>query len=202
MSNGHAPISTESAATRPGRVVGAVLVVGGGIGGIQTSLDLAESGFKAYLVESSPSIGGVMSQLDKTFPTNDCAMCIVSPKLVECGRHLNIDIMTCTEVAEVSGEAGDFRVAVDQRARYIDVDRCTGCAVCARSCPVSAVDTFNQGLSERTAAYIDYPQAVPLAYSIDQDKCIGCGLCANLCLADAVRYDDQPQRPIYSTLHF
>ena len=194
MSNAQAPVFTESAATRPGRVVGAVMVIGGGIGGIQTSLDLADSGFKVYLVESSPSIGGVMSQLDKTFPTNDCSMCIVSPKLVECGRHLNIDIMTCAEVAEVSGEAGNFRVGVDQRARYIDVDRCTGCAVCARSCPVSAVDTFNQGLGERTAAYINYPQAVPLAYSIDPDKCIGCGLCANLCLADAVRYDDQPKR--------
>ena len=133
MSNGQGPISTESAVTRPGRVVGAVLVVGGGIGGIQTSLDLADSGFKVYLAESSPSIGGVMSQLDKTFPTNDCSMCIVSPKLVECGRHLNIDIMTCAEVADVSGEAGNFRVGLDQRARYIDVDRCTGCAVCARS---------------------------------------------------------------------
>jgi heterodisulfide reductase subunit A len=188
------PASTaRSEQDRAGRVVGAVMVVGGGIGGIQTSLDLAESGFKVYLVESSPSIGGVMSQLDKTFPTNDCSMCIVSPKLVECGRHLNIDILTCAEVAQVSGEAGSFTVAVEQRARYIDVDRCTGCAVCARSCPVSAVDTFNQGLSQRTAAYIRYPQAVPLAYAIDQEKCIGCGLCANLCLADAVRYDDRPQ---------
>jgi heterodisulfide reductase subunit A len=191
---GSAGSAAASSIPRSGRVVGAVMVVGGGIGGIQTSLDLAESGFKVYLVESSPSIGGVMSQLDKTFPTNDCAMCIVSPKLVECGRHLNIDIMTCAEIAQVSGEAGNFSVQVDQRARYIDVDRCTGCAVCARSCPVSAVDTFNQGLSQRTAAYIRYPQAVPLAYAIDQEKCIGCGLCANLCLADAVRYDDQPRR--------
>jgi heterodisulfide reductase subunit A len=169
------------------------MVVGGGIGGIQASLDLADSGFKVYLVESSPTIGGVMSQLDKTFPTNDCSMCIVSPKLVQCGRHLNIEVITCAQVAAVSGQAGNFTVQVDQQPRYIDVDRCTGCGVCARSCPVGAVDTFNEGLGQRTAAYIRYPQAVPLAYAIDREACIGCGLCHNYCLADAIRYDDQPQ---------
>jgi heterodisulfide reductase subunit A len=190
MNNGHAAVQSGSKAQQ---MVGAVMVVGGGIGGIQASLDLAESGFKVYLVEYSPTIGGVMAQLDKTFPTNDCSMCIVSPKLVECGRHLNIDIMTCAEVASVSGEAGNFAVEVAQRPRYIDADRCTGCGVCARLCPVSAVDTFNEGLSQRAATYIRYPQAVPLAYAIDREECIGCGLCENLCLADAVRYDDRPQ---------
>jgi len=172
---------------------GSVMVVGGGIGGIQASLDLAESGFKVYLVESSPTIGGAMSQLDKTFPTNDCSMCILSPKLVECGRHLNIEVMTCAQVAGVSGQVGNFTVRVEQRPRYIDLERCTGCGVCARSCPVSAVDAFNEGLSQRAAVYIQYPQAVPLAFAIDREKCIGCGLCENLCLADAVRYDDQQQ---------
>jgi heterodisulfide reductase subunit A len=190
MNNEHAAVQSESKAEQ---MIGAVMVVGGGIGGIQASLDLAESGFKVYLVEYSPTIGGVMAQLDKTFPTNDCSMCIVSPKLVECGRHLNIDIMTCAEVASVSGEAGNFAVEVAQRPRYIDADRCTGCGVCARLCPVSAVDTFNEGLSQRAATYIRYPQAVPLAYAIDREECIGCGLCENLCLADAVRYDDRPQ---------
>ncbi len=176
---------------RADEVIGAVMVVGGGIGGIQASLDLAESGFKVYLVEASPTIGGVMAQLDKTFPTNDCSMCIVSPKLVEAGRHLNIDVMTCAEVAEVKGELGNFAVRVQQHPRYIDVERCTGCGVCARSCPVSAVDTFNEGLGQRAAVYIRYPQAVPLAFAIDRERCIGCGLCENLCLADAVRYQDE-----------
>jgi heterodisulfide reductase subunit A len=174
-------------------MVGAVLVVGGGIGGIQASLDLAESGYKVYLVESSPTIGGVMAQLDKTFPTNDCSMCIVSPKLVETARHLNIDILTCAEVTGLSGDEGNFTAAVTRRARFIDVERCTGCGVCARACPVRALDSFNEGLSQRSAAYLRYPQAVPLAYAIDKEKCVGCGLCANVCLADAVRYDEQPE---------
>jgi heterodisulfide reductase subunit A len=190
MDNEHTADKSEPKAED---VIGAVMVVGGGIGGIQASLDLAESGFKVYLVECSSTIGGVMAQLDKTFPTNDCSMCIVSPKLVECGRHLNIDIMTCAQVAGVSGQAGNFGVQVEQRPRYIDVERCTGCGVCARLCPVSAVDTFNEGLSQRAATYIRYPQAVPLAFAIDREECIGCGLCENLCLADAVRYDDCPQ---------
>ena len=173
--------------------VGAVLVVGGGIGGIQAALDLADSGYKVYLVESSPSIGGTMSQLDKTFPTNDCSMCILSPKLVQCGRHRNTEVMTLATVTGLAGEVGDFTVQVQQQPRYIDTERCTGCGVCARLCPVSAVDSYNQGLSQRAATYIRYPQAVPLAYAIDRDKCIGCGLCQNLCLANAVRYDDEPR---------
>ncbi|MDH5688246.1 MAG: CoB--CoM heterodisulfide reductase iron-sulfur subunit A family protein [Candidatus Bathyarchaeota archaeon] len=171
--------------------VGSVLVVGAGIGGIQAALDLAESGFKVYAVDNSSAIGGVMAQLDKTFPTNDCSMCILSPKLVECGRHLNIEVLTCSEVTDISGKTGNFNVSVRQRPRYVDVEKCTGCGVCAEFCPVDATDAFNKGLSERTAIHINYPQAVPLVYTIDRERCIGCGLCKNVCLADAIDYSDQ-----------
>ncbi len=171
--------------------VGSVLVVGGGIGGIQAALDLADSGFKVYMVDNSSAIGGVMAQLDKTFPTNDCSMCILSPKLVECGRHLNIEILTCSEVTEVSGEVGNFNVSVRQRPRYVDIEKCTGCGLCAEFCPVDAIDAFNKGLSDRAAIHINYPQAVPLVYMIDREECVGCGLCKNVCLADAINYSDQ-----------
>ena len=117
--------------------VGSVLVVGAGIAGIQSSLDLANSGFKVYLLEQTPAIGGTMAQLDKTFPTNDCAMCIVSPKLVDCGRHPNIEIITNAELGKVVGEAGNFKVEVKKNPRYVDEDKCTGCAACTQNCPVS-----------------------------------------------------------------
>ncbi|NLE99429.1 MAG: FAD-dependent oxidoreductase, partial [Anaerolineales bacterium] len=148
--------------------VGAVLVVGAGIGGIQASLDLAEAGIKVYLLDSSPAIGGVMAQLDKTFPTNDCAMCILSPKLVECGRHLNIEVMTYAELDSLEGEPGHFVARVRQKPRYVLVDECTGCGDCATACPVVQPDVFNIGMSERRAAYKLYPQAIPNAYVIEK----------------------------------
>lgn len=116
--------------------VGAVMVIGGGIAGIQASLDLADSGFKVYLVESSPAIGGNMARLDKTFPTNDCSMCILSPKLVEAARHRNIDLLTLSDVKKVSGHAGDFSVSVTEKARYVDIEKCTGCGLCLENCPI------------------------------------------------------------------
>lgn len=170
------------------------MVVGGGIGGVQASLDLAESGFKVYLVESAPTIGGVMAKLDKTFPTNDCSMCILAPKLVECGRHLNVDILTCARIEKVEGEPGNFDVTLSLSPRYIDAEKCTGCGVCPRYCPVGAVDIYNEGLVRRRAVYIDYPQAVPLVYAIDKEKCIGCGLCQNVCRPKAVRFDDKKKK--------
>src|SRR4030042_5181485 len=129
---------------------GAVMMVGGGVAGIQASLDLAKSGFLVHMVESKPAIGGVMAQLDKTFPTNDCSMCIISPKLVECGRHLNIEIHTLTEVKGVSGEPGNLTVTLAQEPRYVDPAKCTGCGDCANVCPVPMPDEVNQGLAAWT----------------------------------------------------
>jgi heterodisulfide reductase subunit A-like polyferredoxin len=148
--------------------VGAVMVVGGGIAGMQSALDLADQGFKVYLVETQSAIGGKMAQLDKTFPTNDCAMCAISPKLVETGRHPNIQVMTNTEVLDVKGQAGDFTVRLQHQPRYIITDRCIACGDCAKVCPVIVPNSFNEGLSPRRAAYKLYPQAVPNAYAIDK----------------------------------
>ena len=174
-----------------GKKVGAVLVVGGGVAGIQASLDLADSGFRVYLIDKGPSIGGVMAQLDKTFPTNDCSMCILSPKLVATGRHPNITILTNAEVAGLEGEAGNFEVKLRRKSRYIIDDRCNGCGICAQKCPVETLDAFNEKLGKRSAIYVKYPQAVPLKYMIDREKCIGCGTCEEICKAKAIQYDQE-----------
>ncbi|MDY6964623.1 MAG: CoB--CoM heterodisulfide reductase iron-sulfur subunit A family protein [Halobacteriota archaeon] len=169
--------------------IGAVLVVGGGIAGMQASLDLAESGFKVYLLEKSPGVGGTMAQLDKTFPTNDCSMCILSPKLVAVGSHQNIDILANAEIEGVGGEAGNFKVAVKIRPRHVNLEKCTGCGVCVQRCPVEAINEYEEGMALRSAVYIKYPQMVPLVATIDRDKCLGCGLCQELCVADAIEYN-------------
>ena len=179
---------------------GSVMVVGGGIGGMQAALDLADSGFYVYLVEKSSSIGGRMAQLDKTFPTNDCSMCIMSPKLVECGRHLNIEIMTLSEIESITGEEGNFHVRLIQHPRYVDVDKCIACGTCGEKCPRKVADEYNTGLINRKAAYISYPQAVPLKYLIDKEHCIyfekgKCRACEKFCPADAVDFD-QKEREI------
>jgi heterodisulfide reductase subunit A len=176
--------------------IGAVMVVGAGIAGIQASLDLAESGYYVYLVERSPAIGGGMSQLDKTFPTNDCSMCILSPKLVECGRHLNIELLTLSEVRSVSGEEGNFEVGITQYPRYVDMDKCIACGLCAEKCPKKADDEYNVGLAKRKAAYLRYAQAVPLKYALDAENCIyfskgKCKACEKFCPAGAINFEDQ-----------
>ena len=171
--------------------IGAVLVVGGGVAGIQASLDLADSGFRVYLIDQGPSIGGVMAQLDKTFPTNDCSMCILSPKLVATGRHPNITILTNAQVTGLKGKAGNFEVKLRKKSRYIIEDKCNGCGVCAQKCPIEVVDMYNEGLGKRSAIYVDYPQAVPLKFMIDREKCIGCGTCYEICKANAIQYDQE-----------
>ena len=158
--------------------VGAVMVVGSGIAGIQSSLDLANSGMKVYLVENDISIGGVMAQLDKTFPTNDCSACILSPKLVEVGRHPNVEILTNRTVKSVDGEAGRFEVTLKKAPRFVDISKCTGCGDCANVCPVTVSNAFNEGLDERKAIYRNFPQAIPSAFAIEK---IGTAPCKAAC---------------------
>ena len=158
----------------PKNVVGSVMVVGGGIAGIQASLDLADSGYLVHMVEGKSAIGGVMAQLDKTFPTNDCSMCIISPKLVEAGRHLNIDLHTLSQVVAVEGEAGNFKVTLRQAPRYVDLKKCTACGECAKACPIETPNLFDEGLRERKAAYKLYPQGMPSAYAIEKRTTAPC----------------------------
>ncbi len=151
-----------------GRSIGAALVVGGGIAGVQAALDMANAGVRVYLVERSPAIGGKMAQLDKTFPTNDCAMCISSPRLVEAGRHPNIELLTNAELIRLEGREGHFVATVRLHPRYVDLDKCTACDDCAQVCPVSLPNEFNQGLDTRAAIYRPYAQAVPNKYVISK----------------------------------
>jgi heterodisulfide reductase subunit A len=174
------------------------MVIGGGIAGIQASLDLAGMGVETYLVERAPSIGGRMAQLDKTFPTNDCAMCILSPKLVEVGSHPNIHIIANAEVQRVEGEAGDFRVSVLKKARYVDEARCTGCGVCMSKCPVRIPDEYNKGLSKTKCIRIPFPQAVPAVPLIDRENCLffkrgRCKLCEKNCEEKVIDYEQKDE---------
>jgi len=182
--------------------VGAVLVVGGGIGGVQSALDLADSGYKVYLVDRAPAIGGIMAMLDKTFPTNDCSMCILSPKLVAAGRHKDIELMTLTEVLGVEGEPGAFKVRLKRHARSVDLSKCTGCGDCLTKCPVKDLpNEFEGGLSKRRAIYRLYAQAVPNAPTIDRAHCMKfqkakCGACQKTCKAGAIDYSQQDEEVV------
>ncbi len=155
---------------------GAVMVVGGGISGMQSALDLADSGFKVYLVDEATSIGGRMSQLDKTFPTNDCSMCMISPKLIEVGKHNNIELITNARVETVQGEEGNFQVKVLKRPRYVDENKCSGCGDCVEACPVIMQNEFEEGLNTRKAIYKRYPQAIPGSMAISKTNRPPCKL--------------------------
>jgi heterodisulfide reductase subunit A len=178
--------------------VGAVMVVGGGVGGVQASLDLAESGYKVYLIESSPAIGGVMASLDKTFPTNDCSLCILSPKLVECGRHQNIKIYSYSDVLAVEGEPGNFDVTIKKRARSVDEKACVGCGECFAKCPTKVPSDFEGRLANRKAIYVLYAQAIPNVPVIDKEKCLyytkgKCKVCEKFCKAKAIRFGQEDE---------
>jgi len=172
-----------------------IMVIGAGISGIEASLTLAEQGYHVILVEKSPSIGGRMAQLDKTFPTLDCSICILAPKMVEASRHPNIELLTYSEVKEVSGEAGDFNVKILKKSTYVDWDKCTGCGACMEKCPMKKIPSeFEEELGNRTAIYIPFPQAVPRKAVIDSERCLfltknACRLCEKECEAGAINFE-------------
>ena len=163
-----------------------VVVVGGGVAGIQAAMDLANHGVHVYIVEREPSIGGHMAMLDKTFPTNDCSMCILSPKMAEVSRHKNITILTLAEVEKIEGTAGNFTVTVTKYPRYVNEADCTGCGECIEVCPVEVYNKFDAGLGVRKAIYKPHAQAVPNLVVRDAFHCIDCGLCYDECGKNAV----------------
>jgi len=181
------------------KVTKRALVIGGGIAGIQTAIDIADAGYKVDIVEKTPSIGGRMSQLDKTFPTLDCSACILTPKMVEAASHENITIHTYSEVEKVSGFVGNFTVDIRKKARYVDMDKCTGCGVCQEKCPSKKpLNEFNRGLNTRTAIYTPFAQAIPNVPVIDADNCIKlktgkCGICEKFCQVGAIDYNQKDE---------
>lgn len=181
------------------RVVKRALVIGGGIAGIQTALDIADAGYEVDIVEKSPSLGGRMSQLDKTFPTLDCSACILTPKMVEAASHPRIQVFTYSQVEKVSGFVGDFKVNIRKKARSVNMSKCTGCGVCSEKCPSKRTPSeFNRGLSTRSAIYTPFAQAVPNVPVIDREHCIKfqtgkCGICQKVCTTGAVDYEQQDE---------
>ena len=172
------------------KVEPATLVVGAGIAGINAALDLANSGYKVYLVEKSPTVGGHMAQLDKTFPTMDCSSCITTPKMSEVARNPNIELMTYSEVVALDGYVGNFQARIEKYPHYIDQEVCTGCGHCVDICPIECANEFELGMKPRKAIYISFPQAVPGEYTIDMNHCIRCGICKEACPTNAVHYND------------
>jgi heterodisulfide reductase subunit A len=177
-----------------------ILVVGGGIAGIQASLDLADAGFQVYLLEKMPSIGGRMAQLDKTFPTLDCSACILTPKMVDVAKHPKIKLLTNSKVKDVKGFVGNYKVSIAKMPRYVDEEKCVGCELCTKACPVKVPDEFNEGLSEARAIYVYSPHAVPKVAIINPERCLRlkhnkgiCGKCLKACEANAINFEQQPE---------
>lgn len=178
-----------------------VLIIGGGVCGIQAALDLGDKGHHVYLVEKEPSIGGRMALLDKVFPTNDCSICILAPKMIMCFNHPNVDVLTCTEVTELKGKAGDFKVRVKRKARHVSEKDCTGCGSCAEECVLAGKipDEWNQGFGKRGAAYIPFMQAVPRVAIIDEERCLlltkgKCkSKCIEACLRGAIDFEQEDE---------
>jgi heterodisulfide reductase subunit A2 len=176
-----------------------VLVIGGGVAGLEASLDLADKGYKVYLIEKLPTIGGKMALLYKVFPTNDCAPCILAPKTAYANIHPNINLLTNSEVANIEGHIGNFSVVVNQKPRYVDEKKCTGCGLCIEKCPTKVIDDeYSRGIGERKAIYIPYDQAIPKKAVIDNQNCLYfqkgvCRLCENVCPAQAIDFEQEPK---------
>ena len=179
--------------------IGTIMVVGAGVSGIQAALDAAKGGFKVYLVDKGPAIGGKMAQLDKTFPTNDCSMCILSPKFIECATDPNIEIITDAQIERVEGEAGDFQVTLLQQPRYVDAEKCTGCGTCAEYCPVFVSDAYNENLATLKCIHLSFPQAVPAVSFVDPEQCLFlkrriCQICVPTCKNKAIDFHQKEKK--------
>jgi heterodisulfide reductase subunit A len=185
-------------------VIPSCLIIGAGIAGIQAALDIADAGFKVYLVEKTPSVGGHMAQLDKTFPTLDCSACILTPKMVDVANHPNIELMTYSQVEGIEGFVGNFKATIRKKARYVDFGKCTGCGDCATNCRLAGriSSEFDEGIGNRSAIYLPFPQAVPAKYTIDPERCLQlskgkCGKegpkCAEVCQAGAVNFEQEDE---------
>ncbi len=189
-------ILNESLEPIPVSITKKALVIGGGIAGIQAALDIADSGYKIILVEKESSIGGHMAQLSETFPTLDCSQCILTPKMVAAGKHPNIELMTYSEIEEVSGYVGNFNVKIRRKAPFVDWDKCTGCGLCLEKCPAKVPSVFDRELATHGAIYVPFPQAVPNKPVIDKDNCIyfktgKCRLCEKVCEIGAINFEQE-----------